>query len=355
MTIERGGFGANLEAALLAADVEGFASRRAEAAARGALRGLGLGCFLETARGQPGEWAGIRFEPDGTVGLLLGTQSNGQGHETSFPQVASDLMGLPVEQFRYVQADTRDVLVGRGHGGARSLHQGGAALVKAIDAVLAKANAVAAHLLQAVPSDLVFADGFFSAPGEGRRIHLLAVAEAARDPEQIPAGLEPGLDGSVDNPLDLVTFPNGCHVAEVEIDRETGQLTLVRYTAVDDFGTLINPLLTEGQIHGGVAQGIGQAVHEYTVYEAGSGQMITASFMDYALPRAADLPDFDIIFNPVASDANPLGVKGSGQAGCIAAPQTMVNAVLDALAPLGIDTIDMPLTPSRIWAAMQRA
>lgn len=351
MNVERGAFAANIDAAIAASDRAGFAARREEAAARGMLRGLGFGCFLETARGQPGEMAGIRFEPDGTVSLLLGTQSNGQGHETSFPQVAADLLGLPFECFRLIQADTGRVPRGKGHGGARSLHQGGAALAAASDALLAKAREIAGLLLQCPPADLAFANGAFAAPGLGRAIDLFAVAEAARDPTQLPPGLEPGLSVLVDNPLDLVTFPNGCHAAEVEIDPDTGALTLERYVAVDDYGTLVNPLLTEGQLQGGLAQGIGQALHEYTAYDS-SGQLLSASFMDYRLPRAADLPDFDIRFSGVASGANPLGVKGVGQAGCIAAPQTVMNAVLDALAPLGVTQIDMPVTPGRLWEAI---
>ena len=357
--VERGAFAGGLDKALAAADAAGFAARRREAATRGRLRGMGLGCYLETARGQPGEWAAIQFPPDGTVILALGTQSNGQGHETSFPQIASDLLGLPIEQFRLVQADTELVPQGHGHGGARSLHQGGSALVLAIDTMLVRAKRIAAHLLQGAPDDLVFEGGVFAMPGTGREVSLMAVAEAARDPTQMPAGLEaslqPGLDCHVYSPLDLFTFPNGCHVAEVEIDPDTGRVDLLRYTAVDDFGALINPLLTAGQVQGGLAQGLGQALHERTVYEAESGQFLTASFMDYGLPRAADLPALDITFDGVPSEANPLGVKGSGQAGCIAAPQTAIHAVLDALAPLGIEHIDMPATPERIWRAIRDA
>ncbi len=354
MTIERGAFSAHLDKILALSDQAGFAARRAEAARRGAMRGLGFGCYLETARGRPGEFAGVRFETDGTVSLLVGTQSNGQGHETSFPQIAADLLGLPVERFRLVQADTRRVPSGQGHGGARSLHQGGAALVAAIDGVLAKARAIAGQLLQSGTADLVFDNGTFSDPEQGRSIDLAAVADAAMDPEPWRPNQAPGLACLVENPLDLVTFPNGCHAAEVEIDPETGVVTLERYIAVDDFGTLVNPLLTKGQVQGGVAQGIGQALHERTVYDA-SGQLLTASFMDYGLPRAADLPEFELYFDPVPSEANPLGVKGSGQAGCIAAPQTVMNAVVNALSPLGIQHIEMPATPERIWRAIRDA
>ena len=352
--IERGAFAATLDAAAARADAAGFPERRAEAARRGRLRGLGFACYLETARGRPGECAGVRFERDGRVSLVVGTQSNGQGHETSFAQVAADLLGLPVDRFRLVQADTRAVPRGKGHGGARSLHQGGAALVAAIAAVLDEARAVAARLLQCDAGALVFAEGAFAAPGHGRSVTLASVAEAAFDPEFRPAGAEAGLSSLVDTSLERVTYPNGCHAAEVEVDPETGAVTLVRYVAVDDFGTLVNPLLTEGQVHGGLAQGIGQALHEHTVYDD-DGQLLSASLMDYQLPRAADLPGFEVAFDPVPSDANPLGVKGAGQAGAIAAPPTVMNALLDALAPLGVAGLDMPATPSRIWRAIRAA
>ncbi len=357
MTIEEGGFCANLEKALLRADHKGFGARRAAALKRGRLRGIGVACYLETARGRPDEAAGIRFEGDGQIALISGTQSNGQGHETSFPQIAADLLGLPVERFRLVQADTRLVPSGGGHGGARSLHMAGAALVKAIETVIAKGRLVAAQLLQCKPFELSFAQGRFATAGkgEGRSVDLISVARAATDPAQIPAGMEASLDCHVDNKLDLFTFPNGCHVAEVEIDEATGKVSLERYTAVDDFGRLVNPLLTAGQVHGGLAQGIGQALHEHTAYEEGSAQLLAASFMDYGLPRADDLPAFDIGFNEVPTKANPLGVKGAGQAGSIAAPQTVMNAILDALSPLGIAHLDMPATPLHVWEAIQRA
>ena len=321
------------------------------------MRGVGIASFLETARGAPNEGAEIRFETDGTVSLLLGTQSNGQGHETSYPQIAADLLGLPVESFRYVQADTREVRASNGHGGARSMHQGGFALHRAAAMVLAKGRIVAAGLLQADAAELAFAEGRFSVPGSGRGVDLLAVARAAADPANLPAdwaeGTAPGLDSYVWNECDVFTFPSGTHAAEVEIDPETGRVTLERYLAVDDYGRVINPLLTAGQVQGGVAQGIGQALLEHTVYEAETGQLLSGSLLDYALPRADDLPDLDIILDGLPTAANPLGVKGSGQAGCIAAPQTIVCAILDALAPLGIKHIDMPATPERVWRAIR--
>jgi carbon-monoxide dehydrogenase large subunit len=353
MTIDCGRFAANLDDALAQARDADFTARRAEAAARGRLHGLGVGCFLETARGMPNEAAEIRFDPDGRVSLILGTQSNGQGHETSYPQIAASLLGLPIDTFRLVQADTRVVERGAGHGGARSMHQGGSALVKAAQMVIEKGRRIAAGLLQTDDAEIVFAGGRFFVPGTEREIDLLAVARAAADPANLPEGMAPGLGSCVYNMLDVFTFPNGCHIAEVEIDPETGVVTLERYTAVDDYGRLINPLLVKGQVQGGVAQGIGQALLEHTVYDPGSGQLLSGSLTDYALPRADDLPSFDIALAELPTSANPLGVKGSGQAGCIAAPQTIINAIVDALAPLGIEHIEMPATPERVWRAIR--
>lgn len=357
MAIDSGGFVANLDAAVIRGDMKGFAARRAAAKARGRLRGIGVGCFLETSRGAPNEGAEVRFQPDGTVTIALGTESNGQGHETSFAQIASEHLGLPIDAFRYVQADTRQVKSGGGHGGARSMHMGGAALVKAMDAALAKARRLAAHLLQASGDDLDYRQGRFTVRGTDRGIDLAALAESARDAANLPDGMAPetgkGLGEHVLNITDVFTFPSGCHVAEVEIDPETGACELLRYTAVDDYGRLINPMLTEGQVQGGVTQGIGQAMTERTVYDPVSGQLLSGSLMDYALPRADDIPSFDIDLVERPTAANPLGVKGSGQAGCIAAPQTVMAAVLDALSPAGVTALDMPATPERIWRALQ--
>ena len=275
---------------------------------------------------------------DGRVALVLGTQSNGQGHETSFAQIAADLLGLPIEAFRFVQADTAAVKSGNGHGGARSMHMGGTALYLAAQMVLSKGRAIAAHLLQADASEVSFSAGRFTVGGSERGIDLLALAEAARDPANLPDGMTPGLDADAYNDSDVFTFPNGCHAAEVEIDPETGAVTLERYAAIDDYGRLINPMLTVGQVQGGLAQGIGQALlRTHGLRRGQSGQLLSGSFMDYALPRADDLPPLDITLAELPTAVNPLGVKGAGQAGCIAAPQTIVNAILDALAPLGIE------------------
>ena len=359
VTIDCGRFAANLDEMAERVLTGGFAARRGQAADRGRLRGLGIACFLETSRGTPGERAEIRFEPDGRVALVLGTQSNGQGHETSFAQIAADLLGLPIAAFRFVQADTSEVKSGNGHGGARSMHMGGTALYQAAQMVLAKGRAIAAHLLQADASEVSFGAGRFTVGGGERGIDLLALAEAARDPANLPTNstgdMTPGLDADAYNDSDVFTFPNGCHAAEIEIDPETGAVTLERYGAIDDYGRLINPMLTVGQVQGGLAQGIGQALFEHTVYDEGSGQLLSGSLLDYALPRAGDLPPFDITLAELPTRMNPLGVKGAGQAGCIAAPQTVVNAILDALAPFGIEHIDMPATPERVWRAIRSA
>ena len=355
VTIDCGRFAANLDEMAQRLLEDGFAARRRAAAARGRLRGLGIACFLETSRGTPGERAEIRFEPDRRVALVLGTQSNGQGHETSFPQIASDMLGLPLATFRFVQADTSAVKSGNGHGGARSMHMGGTALYLAAQMALSKARAIAAHLLPADAGEVSFNAGRFTVAGSERGIDLLALADAARDPANLPDGMTPGLDADAYNDSDVFTFPNGCHTAEVEIDPETGAVTLERYQAIDDYGRLINPMLTAGQVQGGVAQGIGQALFEHTVYERQSGQLLSGSFTDYALARADDLPPLDITLAELPTAVNPLGVKGAGQAGCMAAPQTIINAILDALAPLGVTDIHMPATPERVWRAIRSA
>lgn len=333
-----GRFGANIADLDALLDRAGFAGRRAASEARGMLRGLGVGCFLETSRGAPNEWAAVRWRDDGVVELLLGTQSNGQGHETSFPQVAAELLGLPPERFRLVQADTARIPYGNGHGGARSLHQGGFALAGAVERLLAKARATAARLLQAPPEALTFADGAFHLGGQGVTLDAIHAAEP--------------LAAELLNECNAIVFPSGAHCAEVELDRETGAVTLCHYLAVDDYGRLVNPMLTIGQVQGGLAQGIGQALMERIAYAA-DGQLLSGSLLDYAIPRAMDLPMLDVRLHELPTARNPLGVKGVGQAGCMAAPQVVVHAVLDALAPLGVAHIQTPLTPERVWRAMQ--
>ncbi len=337
MEIRDGDFTARLAECAMLADREGFPARRAHSAARGKRRGFGLTCFLETARGAPGEWARLRACADGLVELAIGTQSNGQGHETSFPQYIAHLLDIPIETVRYVQADTARVVRGNGHGGARSLHQGGEAMRLAGGALLAQARSVAARLLQSMPEALHYGAGRFALPdGRGMTLAEIAAEEGA-------------LEGEVAHMLDLVTFPNGAHAAELELDLETGEVTLLRYTAVDDYGTLLNPMLARGQVQGGVAQGIGQALMERITYDPQSAQLLSAGFADYAMPRAADLPDLRIVLREdQPTGANGLGVKGTGQAGCIAAPQAIMAAIRDAV---GAD-VAMPATPEAIWRAL---
>ncbi len=336
--IRDGDFAARLEECARLADRAGFAARRAESAARGKRRGFGLTGFLETARGAPGEWARLRASADGVVELAIGTQSNGQGHETSFPQYIAHLLDIPIASIRYVQADTAQIARGNGHGGARSLHMGGEAMRQAAGVLLAQARSSAARLLQCMPDALHYQAGRFGLP-DGRG---LALAEIAAE--------DGALEGEVAHAVDLVTFPNGAHAAEVELDPETGEVALLRYTAVDDYGLLLNPMLARGQVQGGVAQGIGQALMERIAYDPESAQLLSAGFMDYTMPRASDLPDLRIeLREDQPTAANGLGVKGTGQAGCIAAPQAIMAAMRDAV---GTDLI-MPATPEAVWRALQ--
>ncbi len=346
MSIDGGRFGANIDAAIQHADRAGFMGRRRQSAERGRLRGLGFGCFLETSRGAPQEGAEIRFAGDGKIELALGTESNGQGHETTFTRLAVERLGLPIDTFRYVQADTARTRTGFGHGGARSMHMGGTALLKAIDGVIETGRGIAATLLQADAGDIDFIDGEFVVGATGQSAGLLAVAAEADNG---------GLDTFAMIENAPFNFPNGCHAAEVEVDPDTGEVNLVRYIAVDDYGTVLDPQLIRGQVLGGIAQGVGQALGEHIVYDDSSGQLMSATMMDYTLPRATYFPVIDIYLEGEPTTANPLGVKGAGQAGCIAAPQAVVNAVLDALTPLGIDHIDMPLTAQCVWRAIHAA
>jgi aerobic carbon-monoxide dehydrogenase large subunit len=355
MAVDGGRFAANLSVLDKASDVAGFPARRTEAARRGVLLGRGIGCFLETARGAPGEWASVSMDASGQACAAIGTHNNGQGHETSYAQILADRLGLTPAEVHIQQADTDLLPNGNGHGGARSLHLGGGALVLALDALIEKARVIAAHLLQADPTALSFSDGRFALPDGERFITLAEIAREAEDAASLPEGVSPGLSAAGHNTSDLVTFPNGCQAAEVEIDPDSGHARLVRYVAVDDYGRLVNPRLTQGQVQGGLVQGIGQAMLEDIIYDRESGQLLSGSLMDYALPRADDVPAIEVILKGTPTAANRLGVKGSGQAGAIAAPHTVMNAIADALALRGADTPDMPATPEKIWRALQTA
>jgi carbon-monoxide dehydrogenase large subunit len=355
LVYDSGDFARNMRDALAAIDAAGFAARRAEARERGRYRGLGQAVYIEQSGFPPDEFAELRFDPAGTLTVLMGSQSSGQGHQTAYSQIAAERLGLPFEKIRVLQGDTEAIGFGRGTGGSRSLPVGGAALVHAADKLVTKGRKIAAHLLEAAEADIAFEDGVFAIAGTDRTVSIDAVARAAFNPAELPPGLEPGFAESGHFTPPAPTFPNGCHVCEVEIDSETGQIAILRYVVVDDFGVVINPLLLRGQVHGGIAQGIGQAMLERCVYDEESGQLVTGTLTDYALPRAEDLPALDFRYNVVPCRTNPLGVKGAGEAGAIGAPPALVNAVVDAVAELGIDHLDMPLTPERLWRAMRDA
>jgi carbon-monoxide dehydrogenase large subunit len=350
--LDSGDFEGTQALALKLADWHGFAARKAEARARGKLRGIGLGYFVEASGGAPQEWARVTMAEDGRAKLTVGTFSHGQGHETAFAQIVHSRLGIPFEDVDLIQGDSLVVETGGGTGGSRSSQMGGVATLRASDAVLVKAKRIAAHLLEAAVADVELDAGRFRVAGTDLAVTWRQVIAAANDPAKLPAGETPGLDEKVLYKRDTeCNFPNGCHVAEVEIDPETGLLDVVAYAAVDDVGNVINPMLVHGQSHGGIAQGLGQAVLEAARYDADSGQLVTATFMDYAMPRASDLPELKIGFNVVPTPVNELGVKGAGESGACGAPPAIVSAACDAL---GVHHIDMPLTPERVWRALSR-
>jgi carbon-monoxide dehydrogenase large subunit len=358
-TYDSGNFLANMELALEAADWQGFEKRRAESASRGYLRGRGIVNAIEIAGGpfkNPNEEAAdLRFDANGDLTVLLGTHNHGQGHETAFRQIAVSLLGLHPEHIRIASGDTDLIAHGRGTFGSRSLMVGGAAFVRASEKILARARQIAAQCLEAGEADIEFDAGTFRVAGTDRVIRLEEVARRSHLPASVPDQAEYGLAASAIVTPQEASFPNGCHICEVEIDPETGEVAVVSYVVVDDVGTVINPLLVKGQIHGGIAQGLGQVCGEEIVYDRSNGQMLTASFMDYQMPRAEDVPPITVISNPTPTASNPLGVKGVGEAGTVGALAVIMNAIMDALAPIGVRHLDMPATPSRIWTALQEA
>ncbi len=364
-----GDYDATLDKALEIADAAGFPARREEAKARGKLRGLGIASYIEAcgiapsslvgalgARAGLYEAATVRVNPTGSVSVFTGSHSHGQGHETTFAQVVADMLGLEESQIDIVHGDTNRVPFGMGTYGSRSLAVGGSAIVKSVDKVVAKAKKIAAHLLEASEADIQFSDGQFKVAGTDRALAWGDVCLAAYVPHKYPIEeLEPGLEEtSFYDPANF-TYPAGAYVCEVEVDPETGVVEVVAFTAADDFGNVVNPMIVEGQVHGGLAQGIGQAMLEAATYDE-SGQLTSASYMDYAMPRAADVPMFEVDHScQTPCTHNPLGVKGCGEAGAIGSPPAFVNAVIDALAEHGVTHIDMPLTPRRVWEAIQTA
>jgi carbon-monoxide dehydrogenase large subunit len=350
-----GAFERGMDAALQLSDYQGFAARRAESRARGKLRGIGVANAIERAASPGLEFAEIRFNPGGSAMVLMGSKNQGQGHETMFKQIVNEKLGLDPAEVQYIDGDTDRVAFGIGTMGSRSTVIGGTALTVAAGKVIAKAKKIAAHLLEAAEADIEFAEGRFTVAGTDRAFTIKQVAMAAFQPARLPPGLEPGLYETGTFTPKQDTFPNGCHVCEVEIDPDTGEVALLRYAVSDDVGTVINPLGLKGQIHGGVAQGLGQVLMEQVVYDPESGQLLSGSFMDYAMPRADTTCDVAVVSNAVPTSLNPLGAKGAGEAGTVGALPAVMNAVLDALASVGVRSLDMPATSARVWAAIEAA
>jgi carbon-monoxide dehydrogenase large subunit len=353
-TYDCGDFGKNLEDCLKLADVASFAKRRAESRKRDRLRGLGIASTVEASNAGLIEHAEIRFDPTGTLTVLVGTHDHGQGHQTTFRQIIAEKFGVDPSRIAFRFGDTDQIMIGTGTFGSRSTACAGTAMLMAADKVIAKAAKIAAHLLEAGEHDIEFREGKFVVAGTDKAVDLAQVARNAFVPAKLPKGMEPGLyeTGTFDG--GQRTYPNGCHISEVEIDAATGEVALVRYTAVDDVGHMINPLLVEGQLHGGVAMGVGQALMENMVYDA-SGQVISGSFMDYCMPRAKDFCDFTLGENEVPTKLNPLGVKGAGESGTVGALASVMNAINDVMAHIGAEYVQMPATPEKLWRAIEDA
>ncbi|WP_151446780.1 xanthine dehydrogenase family protein molybdopterin-binding subunit [Lacisediminimonas profundi] len=364
-----GDFNACLDGAVELADVAGFAARREESKKRGKLRGLGYSTYIEACGLAPSNIAGalgaraglyevgeVRVNPTGSITVFTGSHSHGQGHETTFAQIVGERLGVPIDQIDIVHGDTGRVPFGMGTYGSRSLAVGGSAIMKAVDKIVAKGKKIAAHLLEASAGDIEFKDGKFTIEGTDRSVPFSQVAFSAYVPHNYPlAELEPGLNETAFYDPTNFTYPAGAHICEVEVDPDTGVVEIAAMTAVDDFGNIINPMIVEGQVHGGLAQGIGQALMENCVYDKESGQLLSGSYLDYSMPRAEDLPSFKVGNRVTPCSHNPLGVKGCGEAGAIGSPPAVINAVIDALGPLGVTHIDMPATPHRVWSAIQSA
>ena len=355
MTYDCGDFLGVLKEALAAADYSGFKKRRRESKKRGLLRGLGIACFLEVTAAPGKELGAIHFEADDTVTIITGTLDFGMGHATTYAQILSDLLGIPFDRVRMVEGDSDRMAFGGGSGGSRSVMFVGAALTESASIVIERGKQIASHVLEASVSDIEFKAGRFVIAGTDRSVGLFDIAARLRAGLKLPAGIASSLDVDhvVKDPVPSA-FPNGCHIAEVEVDPDTGAANVVRYSAVNDLGTIVNPLLVEGQIQGGVVQGLGQVLLEEAIYDS-DGQLVTGSFMDYAMPRAHNAPMINVLSHPVPTGTNPLGAKGCGEAGTSGALPSVANAVIDALSEYGIRHLEMPMTPARIWQAIQDA
>ncbi len=354
-TYDCGEFAKGMDKALEMADFAGYAKRRDESRKRGKLRGIGIINAIERASSPGLEYAEVRMHPNGSATLAMGSKNQGQGHETSMRQIVNTRLGLDPKDVNYIDGDTEKVAYGVGTMGSRTMAIAGTALVIAADKIIAKGRKIAAHLMEAAEPDVVFDAGKFKVAGTDKAVTLKEVAKAAYEPDKLPKGLEPGLNETGMFSPENHTFPNGTHVCEVEIDPDTGAVAVVRYTVVDDVGTVVNPLTLKGQIHGGVVQGLGQVLMERIEYDPESGQLLTGSFMDYAMPRADDVSNIEVGSNPVPTKLNPLGVKGAGEAGTVGALPAVMNAIMDALAQVGVKEFDMPATPDRVWRAMREA
>ncbi len=352
---DSGEFEAVFDKALALSDLPGFVARRAASEKQGKLRGLGIACSIEQSAGGFDEACEIRIDQSGGATLLIGTHNHGQGHETVFRQVLADQLGLEFENIRILQGDTDTVAHGHGTFGSRSSGLGGTAIVRASARIVEKAKQIAAHRLEAAADDIEFKNGRFAVAGTDKSLSWNDVARTAYAPRLLPGGMEVGLAAAAGFTPPQPTFPNGCHVCEVEIDRDTGRATVERYISVDDVGTVMNPMLLKGQIHGGIVQGLGQILLENMQFDADTGQALTGSLMDYCLPRADDVPSFVVEEHVVPTPINPLGIKGAGEGGTVGAMPCVQSAILDALAPLGIDWLDMPASPHRVWQALTMA
>ena len=353
-TLDSGDFPRNLDQVLEMGDYAGFEARRAEAKARGRLRGIGIANFIEQTAQIDGETIRIQFDPSGTVTVIAGSICHGQGHDTMYKVILSDRLGIDTDSIRVAFGDTNQSPWGGGTYSSRTAVLGGTAIALAADKVIDKGTSIAAYLLEAARADMEFTGGEYKVAGTDKSVSFTEVARAAYQPGKIPEGMEPGLMETATFDPGVPTFPNGAHVVEVEIDPDTGKTEMIKYSVVDDVGTVINKLTLEGQIHGGIGQAVGQTLTERIVYDE-SGQLITGSFLDYAMPRADDMCSFTCANNPVPTPVNPLGIKGAGEAGNVGGLAAIMNAVLDALAPLGVGHMDMPATPEKVWAAIRDA
>jgi len=349
-----GEFEAVMDKCLARSDYAGGDARRAQSKAAGKLRGIGISTTVDPSAGPSPETAELRFDPGGTATIVVGSTAGGQSHETIYTQIVSEKLGLEVETIRVIEGDTEKLSWGTGTGAARTATIGGSAVFKAVEKVIEKGRRIAAHMLEAAATDIEFEDGVFSVAGTDRSVSITDVAETAFEPAKLPPEIEIGLFETATWSPDVQNIPNSCHVCEVEIDPETGAVEIVRYTAVSDVGVELNPLLVKSQVYGGIAQGAGQAIMEDMIYDE-SGQILTGSFLDYAMPRADNFCHFDVASHPVPATTNPLGVKGAGECGTVGGLAAVMNAINDALEPLGIRNFPMPATPDRVWRAIRRA